>query len=133
MLPFTLSCQHLPGGAVISVVGDVDATTSAHLDAYIAQLRRAPGDHLVFNLQKMPFLDSSGLNVLLNARKLAHQHGGEIHLANIQPAPARMLQITGVGQFLPLYDTLGHAITAMLAFARPRPPAAPETRGDVSV
>ncbi|MEU7895047.1 STAS domain-containing protein [Nonomuraea sp. NPDC049152] len=113
MPPLTLSCQHLPGAVtVITVAGEVDHTTSDQLDTFIQQARRQPSDHLVVELTEMPFMDSSGLSVLIRAYVLAHQHGGSLRLAAPPPVPARLLRITGLDARLPVHATTADALAA---------------------
>ncbi|MFE3448807.1 STAS domain-containing protein [Nonomuraea sp. NPDC059194] len=108
-----LTCRHRPGVALISVTGEIDTTTSGQLDAYIQQARRQPGDHLVFDLAEMPFMDSTGLRVLLNTYTFTSRHGGTVRLVALQPAPSRILQITGVDSHLPVHATVADALAAL--------------------
>ncbi|MFD1938310.1 STAS domain-containing protein [Nonomuraea mangrovi] len=108
-----LTCHYPSGATVITVAGDVDATTSTDLASYIEQTRRQPGDHLVLDLSGMPFLDSAGLSVLLTAHTFTREHGGTVHLADLQPAPARMLHITGIDTHIPVHATVTDALAAL--------------------
>ncbi|WP_223167286.1 STAS domain-containing protein [Nonomuraea sp. SYSU D8015] len=110
----TLTHQHLPGMSVIAVAGEVDRTNSAQLADYIERIRR-PGDHMVFDLAELTFLDSSGLRALLLCAQECGADGVGLHLAAAQGAPARLLTITGVDRQVPMHATVEEAITAVLA------------------
>ena len=105
--------------SVIAIGGEVDRTTSAQLADYLGRIRR-PGDHLVFDLTELSFMDSSGLHVLLACARTCAADGAGVHLAGARAAPARLLHITGVDVHLPVYATAEQAITAVLAAGRAR-------------
>jgi anti-anti-sigma factor len=126
MTPLSLNCEHFPGCTVISVAGEVDATNSARLEAYIAEMRRKPHEAVVLDLAAMAFMDSSGLAAILGAHTYADRHGGSLHLAAVQGVPGRVLEVTGVEAWLNVHSSLEQAVVAAapeVDGARPRDPA----------
>ncbi|MGP3965773.1 STAS domain-containing protein [Nonomuraea sp. 3N208] len=114
MTPPTFACQHMPGVTVISVAGDLDAANADRLDTFISRARYRPGDHLVLDLSEVPLVGHSGLRVLLNARALTRQHGGDLHLAALQESPDRLLNTTGAKPVLTVHHSVEGAILAAL-------------------
>ncbi len=112
MRPLVLDFQHLPDATLVTVVGELDATTSGQLDDFLRQARRMPGEHLVLDLSALTFIDSTGLSVLIKAQNLSRQHDGSVRLAALQPVPARLLRITGLDAHLPVYTSVGDALAA---------------------
>nr|SBO95204.1 Anti-sigma F factor antagonist (spoIIAA-2); Anti-sigma B factor antagonist RsbV [Nonomuraea gerenzanensis] len=110
----TLAHQHLPGVTVIAVTGEMDATNRADLEAYLQEARGAPEKPLVFDLSGVPFMDSSGLHVLLKCATDCLKAGGVVHLAGVQPLPARLFEITGVVAHIPIHDRVEEAVSAAL-------------------
>lgn len=108
-----LDFRHLPGASLISVAGEVDANTSAELETYIDQVRRRLDEHLIFEMSRLSFLDSSGLAVLLAAATLARAHGAGVHLVAPQPRIIRLLEITGTSQALTRHDNAEQAVAAV--------------------
>ncbi|MCP2347746.1 STAS domain-containing protein [Nonomuraea roseoviolacea] len=127
----TFACQHLPGATVITVGGEIDSANAARVESFIAESRRRPGDHLVFDLTEVRFMDSAGLRTLLNAYLDAEAHGGSVRLAALQPMPARLVAITRVDEHLPVHATVQEALTAALSSPEPRA-ARPATRAPAS-
>ncbi|MFC4116147.1 STAS domain-containing protein [Nonomuraea zeae] len=107
-----LTSRHLAGATLISVSGEVDTTTSAELECYIDQVRRRLDEHLIVDVSRLTFMDSSGLAVLLAAAALARVHGVALHVAGLQPSPARLLEITGARQAMVVHDDVEQAIAA---------------------
>jgi anti-anti-sigma factor len=120
-----LTCRHLPGATLIAVAGQVDTRTSAQLEEYIDQQRERLDEHLIIDMSELSFLDSSGLAVLLAAATLARAHGAGVHVAGLQPMPARLLEITGAGRAVTVYDHVEQAIAAIegLDLVNPSEPA----------
>ncbi|MGW0807693.1 STAS domain-containing protein [Nonomuraea sp. NPDC002799] len=100
--------------SVIAIGGELDRVTSAQLTDYLHQCRR-PGDHVVFDLSELSFLDSSGLHVVLSIARTCGDDGAAAHLAAARDSPARLIEITGVDAHLPVYASVEEAITAVLA------------------
>ena len=65
---------------------------------------------LVVDCSRLEFCDSTGLNVLLGARLKAEAAGGGVHLAGMQPAVARVFEITGAEAVFTVHDTLEAAL-----------------------
>ncbi|MEV0612542.1 STAS domain-containing protein [Nonomuraea sp. NPDC050404] len=118
MPPLTLAHQHLPGVTVVAVTGEMDATNRADFDDYLRDVRSAPASRLVFDLSGVPFMDSSGLHVLLSCATDCLRKGGVVHMAGVQPLPARLFEITGVVAHIPVHPTVEDAVTAALASER---------------
>ncbi|MEU5862514.1 MULTISPECIES: STAS domain-containing protein [unclassified Nonomuraea] len=114
-----MSHRHLPGVTVIEVRGEVDATNHTRLREHVRQARARPGDHVVFDLSAMTFMDSSGLHVLLACHQEALEHDARVHLAAPQGAPARLLEITGVDAHLPVHTTVDAAVAAAVTAGPP--------------
>jgi anti-anti-sigma factor len=85
----------------LDVSGEVDVASSAALDDAIREALTAPGvKRVVVDLSKVPFLDSTGINTLVQG----HQRAGDqdIHLQVVNPSrmALRVLELTGVREFL---------------------------------
>ncbi|MGP3963260.1 STAS domain-containing protein [Nonomuraea sp. 3N208] len=122
----TLRHQHLPGTSLIAVGGEADLTTSGQLADYINRIRR-PGDHMVFDLTELSFLDCSGLRVLISSARQAAAEDAGVRLAGARGAPARLLEIVRIHALLPVYNTVEQALAAVLTVslthADPCPPS----------
>ncbi|MGK5552614.1 STAS domain-containing protein [Actinomadura kijaniata] len=115
-----LSHRHLPGGVtVVSVVGEVDLRTAGQLHAYLQQVRRTPAEHLVLDLTETPLLDSTGLQVLVNAHLYAAAHGATVRVAALAPMVQRVFTITQLGTHIGVHPTVEDALLAAMTGRRP--------------
>jgi anti-sigma B factor antagonist len=108
--PLMLSTEQAGGVSVIHVTGDLDLSTIDAFDAELEQLLES--ERLVIELAQCTFIDSSALRALVRAQKLVTRAGGELALvAPSQPA-RRVLEIATLDRFVPVFGTVGEAVTS---------------------
>ncbi|MFF7178331.1 anti-sigma factor antagonist [Streptomyces sp. NPDC008121] len=98
--------------AVLSVGGELDIETATLLHHHLANQFLHGRRHLVMDLSRLAFMDSSGLNVLIRAARDAREAGGDLHLVAPTPAVRRILEITGLTMTTPLHTDVAEALTA---------------------
>ena len=82
-----------------AVSGRVDTVTAPELEA---GLRFGDSKSVVIDLEKVPYMSSAGLRILLTAHKTMLGRGGELMIANVQSAVREVLDITGFSDILTL-------------------------------
>jgi anti-sigma B factor antagonist len=105
--------------AVMTPQGEIDFATGPQLkEALVAALLR--GDvHLVVDLSKVDFIESTGLGALIGARRRAHTLRGSLSLVCTEEQMLKIFRITGLDKVFAIYDDLDAAV------ARPPVPAEP--------
>ncbi|WP_096188547.1 anti-sigma F factor antagonist [Evansella halocellulosilytica] len=58
--------------------------------------------HVLLNLEKLSFMDSSGLGVVLGRYKLVKQFGGEMVVCSISPQVKRLFDLSGMFKIIRL-------------------------------
>ena len=96
----------------MDVEGEVDVFTAPKLREKIISLLDAGSDRLVVNLEKVQFMDSTGLGVLVGALKRVKEKDGELALAGAQGTVMRVLSVTGLNAVFPMHDTVDQATSA---------------------
>ena len=82
---------------VVALSGEIDLYTAPRLQSRLASELNV--DHpvrLVVNMSGVDFCDSTGMNVLLAAQRMAREHGGNVELSAPRPAVRKILQVTGL-------------------------------------
>jgi anti-sigma B factor antagonist len=83
------------------IIGDVDVASSNELAARLSDhLRTSSGDVHV-DCSAMSFLDSSGMTVLVEARRQLEGQGRKLLLQGLQRPCARALVLAGLSDLLP--------------------------------
>jgi stage II sporulation protein AA (anti-sigma F factor antagonist) len=86
------------------LVGDIDVVADAHVRAAIARALARTGSHLIIDLSRVAFLDSTGINDLVLAHKAAQ--AASVRLV-VEPGPPSImctLRIAGIDWMLGLGD-----------------------------
>jgi anti-sigma B factor antagonist len=97
-------------GVVIAVVaGEIDVSSVAQFRQRLHELADNGGT-LVVDLNRVAFIDSSGLGALVATARRAAEHGGSLYAVCAQPQPRRLLWMTGVDKRIPLAATLAGAL-----------------------
>ncbi|MFB7512023.1 STAS domain-containing protein [Streptomyces sp. NPDC056144] len=98
--------------AVLTVAGELDMETADLLHELLTEQVGKGRRRLVLDLSALSFMDSSGLNVLIQAVNKARESDGDLYLAAPTPAVRRILEITGVMSTIPPHDAVADALAA---------------------
>jgi anti-sigma B factor antagonist len=102
------------GPAVITVSGEVDLSTVSQLRERLFELAD-DGEPLIVDLEKVTFIDSTGLGALVGAYRRAAAHGGSVHAVCARPQVCKLLWMTGVAGRVPLSASLDEALASVAA------------------
>jgi anti-sigma B factor antagonist len=100
------------GIEVIDVQGEIDMYAAPRLRELLIDLVSKGSYQLVVNLDKVGFLDSTGLGVLVGGLKRVRAHDGSLDLVCTQQRILKILKITGLTEVFGIYQTLDQAIAA---------------------
>ena len=100
------------GIEVIDVQGEIDIYTAPRLRELLIDLVSKGNYQLVVNLEKVGFLDSTGLGVLVGGLRRVRAHDGSLDLVCTQERILKILKITGLTQVFGIYETVDQAIAA---------------------
>jgi anti-sigma B factor antagonist len=79
--------------ALVKLVGRLDTLTAPQGEKEIQPVVDGPARNVIFDLAGLTFISSAGLRVLLGARKALGARGAQLHLINLQPQIAKVLDI----------------------------------------
>ena len=88
------------GATVLSVLGEVDLATAPILDEQISAVEAGDASTIVVDLDRVSFMDSSGLQVLL-AHVFSDENGSRIRLTRGSPQVVRLFTVSGMLERLP--------------------------------
>jgi anti-sigma B factor antagonist len=100
------------GIEVIDVQGEIDMYTAPRLRELLIDLVSKGSYHLVVNLDKVGFLDSTGLGVLVGGLRRVRAHDGSLDLVCTQQRILKIFRITGLTEVFGIYETVDQAIAA---------------------
>ncbi|MDI2129017.1 STAS domain-containing protein [Yinghuangia seranimata] len=88
------------GVALVVAVGEIDGDSASQLREAVDRALRTEPTTLHLDMEQVTFCDSSGLHVLVHARRVAAESGGTV---TISPSPAMtsLLDMTGTTRLFP--------------------------------
>ena len=99
------------GHVVLAVEGEVDLSTAPRLREKLVELVSAGHRKLVVDLERVGFLDSSGLGVLVGGLKRARTHDGDITIVCTQRRILKVFEITGLTDVFTICQTVDEAVS----------------------
>ncbi|GII26191.1 STAS domain-containing protein [Planosporangium mesophilum] len=93
-----VTSQHLAdGAAVIDVRGELDVTTvNGFRTLLVDTIKRQQPAHVVIDMRRVTFMDSTGIGALVVGYNTAHEIGADFVVRNPSPFVLRQLHITGL-------------------------------------
>jgi anti-anti-sigma factor len=83
---------HRNGNGLVAVTGEIDM---ANVHEFIEALTEIQGD-IAVDCANLTFIDSSGINALVQAQNRSKAEGSSVRLLNVSPSFARVLDILGL-------------------------------------
>ena len=100
------------GIEVVTVEGEIDIYTAPRLRELLIELATKGNYRIVVNLEKVGFLDSTGLGVLVGGLKRVRAHDGSLDLVCAQERILKIFRITGLTKVFGIYQSVDQAIAA---------------------
>lgn len=96
--------QHVDGVDVIVLNGELVMASCAEAKTRLAELIKSGEGDVVLDITGVPFVDSSGLSVLVSALKNAQSVGRELVLAGAVAEVVALLELTRLHLVFALYE-----------------------------
>ncbi len=97
--------------AVLEVAGEIDVYTAPKLREKLIELVNEGSYRLIVDLEKVDFLDSTGLGVLVGGLKRVRNHDGSLELVCTQEKILKIFRITGLTKVFPIHGSVAEAAT----------------------
>jgi anti-sigma B factor antagonist len=94
---------------VLKVAGKVDILTSSEIRAKLSDVAKARISVLIVDLDKVVYMDSSGLATFLEGLKSMKEYGGVLRLVNVPDRIDKVLKLMKLDQVFEVYDSVAEA------------------------
>lgn len=106
-----LTVEMRPGQrAIVRPNGRLDARVAEELKSRLKDTVNNGATHLVLDMAKVPFIDSSGLSALVSAFKAVREKGGMLLLVDVSPQVKVALELTQLNRIFLNFDTVEAAL-----------------------
>ncbi len=102
-----------PGAKLVRFVGDLDATNVENVVEKIFSLLNEGTLNIVADFEKLRYVNSTGLGILLHFSKSAKEKGGCFKIANVNENVYEIIEIIGATTLLDIYDELDEAVNSL--------------------
>lgn len=109
----TLSTRTEGSATVVAAEGEVDLSTIPQLSEQLESLINDGQVDLIIDMAGVNFIDSTGLGVLVGARKKALAKDGSVQLARLQPKVLKIFRITQLTEIFPVYESVADALESV--------------------
>ena len=101
------------GIEVVDAGGEIDIYTAPRLRELLIDLVSTNNYQLVVNMDKVEFVDSTGLGVLVGGLKRVRAHDGSLDLVCTRERILKIFRITGLTKVFGIHQTVDQAIAAI--------------------
>jgi anti-sigma B factor antagonist len=100
----TLATREIDGATIVAVGGEIDVYTAPKLRDRITELVAGGVYHIVVDMERVEFLDSTGLGVLVGGLKKVRAHDGSLQLICNQERLLKIFRITGLAKVFTIHE-----------------------------
>jgi anti-sigma B factor antagonist len=97
---------------VLPLEGEIDLHVSPNVAETLTAMIRKKPRRLVVDLSRVPYLDSSALAVLIDAKQTVENYGGKFSLAGIRDDVRTILEIARLDQIFRIFPDVDTALTS---------------------
>jgi anti-sigma B factor antagonist len=95
--------------SIVYIVGKIIADNVADLKKTLNDLLKTDSVHVVIDMKKMDYIDSSGLAALVSKLNDFHKKKGNIHLASMNDTVRKVFDITFLSQHFRIFPGIEEA------------------------
>ena len=91
--------------AVVALTGEMDVYTTPQAKDVMLDLVQKGYYHLIVNLQRTDYMDSTAIGMLVGTLKRVREQGGDLRLVAPSSRIRRLLEITRLVNVFPVFDS----------------------------
>ena len=95
---------------VVRPAGDIEFTVAGAFNHHLTSLVQAGKILLIVDLERVGFVDSTALGVLISAQRRARCGGGSVVISGADPTIRKVFEITGLSEVFRLHDNIEQAL-----------------------
>ncbi|MBD3421102.1 MAG: anti-sigma factor antagonist [Chitinivibrionales bacterium] len=99
-----------PNSKIVRFVGDLDATNVEYVLEKVCSLINEGNIYIFADFEKLRYVNSTGLGVLLHFNKSAKEKGGSFKIANVNENVYEIIEIIGATSLLEIFEDLEEAL-----------------------
>ena len=94
------------GAELITVIGRLDQSLNDQLDQFLRQqLSKNPKGYYILDLREVPYINSSGLRVIIGHWRTLRAQGGDLVVSGCRDVVKETLAMVGIDKIISLYES----------------------------
>jgi anti-anti-sigma factor len=110
---FKVESEAQAGLLTVSVIGELDQSTAPTLREALEPTLAEPTDPVLVDLSDCEFIDSTGLSLLVEAKRRLEEQNQAFGICCPDADVQRLLELTGIDRALGLYGTRDEAVAGL--------------------
>ena len=111
----TIQTRRLHDVLVVDLSGKLNSSAAGDAGDRIVSIVQGGERSILLNLEKLEYVSSAGLRVIIRGAKLFQANRGELKICNARDSVKDALEISGFYSLLKIYDSEKEALSAFLA------------------
>lgn len=97
---------------VLDIEGEVDLYNAREIKEAIDQKVKAQQYEIIVNLEKVPFMDSSGIGTLVTGMYKLKKYHGNLKVTGVSGSVAKVFKLTGMESHLEVHPSVEDAVAS---------------------
>jgi anti-sigma B factor antagonist len=110
-----IDTRRVYGVLLVDISGKLNSSAADDAEDRIVNVLHGEDKLILLNLEKLEYVTSAGLRVILRVARLLQENRGELKLCNARGAVKDALEMFGFHSLLKVYDSEQEALSAFLA------------------
>jgi len=110
-MELSMAARTLPDHVVLEVGGEIDVYTAPKLRERLIEIVNSGQRHVIVDLGRVDFLDSTGLGVLVGAHRRLRARDGSLDLVCPHERLLKVFRITGLDNVFDIHASVEEATT----------------------
>lgn len=112
--PTTITAEERPSGVkIIRIEGDLDSMGTHMVESKFDALLAGSNQPVIVDIDKVSFISSAGMAMLLVKGKRLRQQKGQLVIANANDRVLEVLSLAGFNELFDLYSSIEEAVSAL--------------------
>lgn len=108
-----ISVRRIDKTAILELTGAIDLSSSPEVrKILLRELRESRTSRVILNLEKVKYIDSSGVASLVEGLKASRDIGSRLLLFGLSPIVRQVLQLTRLLEIFEIYENEQQALSA---------------------
>jgi len=96
---------------IIEITEEIDDYTANKIRNRVDfEIEKNIPDKVIFDFNKVTFMDSSGIGMLIGRYKLVSSLGGKLYMMNVRPSVKKIFEISGIPRIIPIIEDVEKAV-----------------------